>query len=120
MTNSVGSIALHRIKLQTRRMHRIKAHGCGHVISSRELILTEQSRAEHDQRCPDHTLLWMRRWANTFLTGITLRQYRSLLYELLMALGNAFQHCASAREFGAQIGDLGCGETISSPNMIIS
>ena len=112
MTNLFGSITLHKMKLQTRRLHRIKAHGCGHVISSPELIPIEQSRAEHDQRCPDHTLLWMRRWANTLLTGITLRQYRSLLYELLMAPGNVFQHCASAREFGAQICDLECGEAI--------
>ena len=46
------------------------------------------------------------------LTGITLRQYSSLLYELLMAQSYTFQHCASAREFGAQIGDLECGEAI--------
>ena len=68
----------------------------------------------------DHTCLRMRRWANTLLTGITLRQYSSLLYELLMAQSDIFQHCASAREFGAQIGDLECGEAISSPNIIIS
>ena len=86
MTNSVPSIALHRMKLQARRLHRIKAHGCGHVISSRELVPTEQSRAEHDQRWPTPTLLWMWRWANMILTCITLRQYRSLLYELLYEL----------------------------------
>ena len=112
MTNLFGSITLHRMKLQTRRLHRIKAHGCGHVISSRELIPIEQSGAETDQRCPAHTLLRMRRWANTILTGITLRQYSSLLYELLMAPGDIFQHCASAREFGAHISGLECGETI--------
>ena len=81
-TNFLRSITLHKMKIQTRRLHRIKAHGCVHVISSRERIPTRQSRAEHDQRCPAHTLLRMRRWANTILTGITLRQYRSLLYEL--------------------------------------
>ena len=112
IANSGGSKALHRMKLQARRLHRIKAHGCGHVISSRELIPTEQSRAENDQRCPAPTFLRMRRWANTILTGITLRQYSSLLYELLMAQSDTFQHCASAREFGAQICDLECGEAI--------
>ena len=120
MTNLFGSITLHKMKLQTCHLHRIKAHGCGHVISSREIIPIERSRAETDQRCPDHTFLRMRRWANTLLTGITLRQYRSLLYELLMAPGNVFQHCASARKFGARIHDLECGEAISSPNIIIS
>ena len=54
----------------------------------------------------------MRRWANMILTGITLRQYSSLLYELLMAPGDTFQHCASALEFGALILDLECGEAI--------
>ena len=45
----------------------------------------EESRAVINQRWSDHTFLWMRRWANIILTGITLRQYRDLLYELLLS-----------------------------------
>ena len=87
VTNSVGSIALRQVKNQTCQAHNLKPNYPGYVISSRELIPIEQSRAENDQRCPDHTLLWMRRWANTVLIGITLRQYRDLLYESCAAGG---------------------------------
>ena len=107
-----GSIALHQMKLQTWEAHHSKAYDHIYILRARQLIPIERSRAVIDQRSPAHTFVWMRRWANTVLTGITLRQYRSLLYELLMAQGNIFQHCASARESGVQIGDLECGEAI--------
>ena len=36
-----------------------------------------------DQRSPAHTFVWMRRWAHTILTGITLRQYRDLALRVI-------------------------------------
>ena len=90
------------------------------ILRARQLIPIERSWARPDQRGRDHTFVRGRRWADMIHTGITLRQYSSLLFELLMPQGNIFQHCASAREFGAQINDLECGEAISSSNMIIS
>ena len=107
-----GSIALHQMKLRTRHLDQMKAYNHTQLLRARELIPTEGSRAYRDQRGRDHTLLWIGRWANTILTGITLRQYRSLLYELLLLPGDIFQHCASARDSGAQKGDLECGEAI--------
>ena len=82
MTNLFGSITLYRMRLQTRCLHKSKAHGCGNVLFSRELIPKEQSRAEYDQRCPDPTFLGIRRWANTILTGITFLHHSSFLYQL--------------------------------------
>ena len=90
------------------RAYRVEDGALGNLAPPGDL----EESASHHQRWPTPTLLWMWRWANMILTGITLRQYRSLLYELLMAQGNIFQHCASAREFGVQIGDLECGEAI--------
>ena len=37
----------------------------------------------------------------------------------LMAPGDIFQHCASARDSGAQMGDLKCGDVILSRNLVI-
>ena len=69
------------MKLQTWEAHHSKAYDHIYILRARQLIPIERSRAVIDQRGPTPTLLWMRRWANTILTGITLRQYRSLLYE---------------------------------------
>ena len=99
MTNSVGIIAPPKMKLETRRWHRIKAHTCLHVISSRELIPTEQLRAELDQRSPAHTFLPMRRWANTILTGITLRQFSTCSASHdIPVIHNVRQHSENASE----------------------
>ena len=45
---------------------------------------------------------------------------QSLLYELLMAQGNVFQHYASARDSGARMDDLECVDGLSSQNPITS
>ena len=39
---------------------------------------------------------------------------------VMMAPGDVFQHCASACDFGAQMGDFERAEVISSPNYMIS
>ena len=82
LTRSGGSIALHQMKLRTRHINKMKAYDHTQLLSARELIPTEGSRVYLDQRGRDHTFLWERRGANTILTGITLRQYSTLLYEL--------------------------------------
>ena len=38
----------------------------------------------------------------------------------VMAQKHIFQHCASARDFDAQMGDLESGEVMSRPNFMIS
>ena len=94
VTNSVGSIALRQIKLQTCQAQILKPNYPGYAISSRELIPIKQLKAENEQRCPDHTFLWMRRWGQycpdryyypavqfLALRLIPLRLYRDLLYE---------------------------------------
>ena len=55
--------------------------------------------------------------------GITLRvqAYSACsTSHVLVAPGDIFQHCASARDFGAQMGDLECGDVILSRNSVIS
>ena len=54
MTNSGGSIALHQIKLQTRDVDQMKAYDHIYLLLAREIIPTEQSRAENDQRWSAH------------------------------------------------------------------
>ena len=78
MTNFGGSIAPHKIYVQRRHLYKMKAYNHMQLLRARERIPIEGSRAHRDQRSPGHTLLWMRRWANTILTGITLRQCRDL------------------------------------------
>ena len=54
--------------------------------------------------------------------GITLRvqAYSACsTSNVLVAPGNIFQHCASARDSGAQMGDLECGDVILSRNPMI-
>ena len=51
-------------------------------LSSRELIPTTGFRADINQMWSAHTFVRTGRLAHTLLTGITLRQYRDLLYEL--------------------------------------
>ena len=87
LTRSGGSIARHQMKLRTRHLDKMKAYDHTQLLRARELIPTERSRAHLDQRGRDHTFLWERRGANTILTGITLRQYNTLLYELLGTSG---------------------------------
>ena len=94
------------MKLRTRHLDKKKAYDHMQLLTALLLIPTDGSRARHDQRGRDHTFVWERALANIILTGITLRQYRTLLYELLMPPGDIFQHCASARDSGAQMGDL--------------
>ena len=77
-----GSIALHQMYVRTRHLNKMKAYDHTQLLRARELKRIEGSRAHHDQRGRDHTFVRERRWANTILTGITLRQYRTLLYEL--------------------------------------
>ena len=69
-TNSGGSIALHQMKLQTRRAQNMKAYDYIYQLLARRRIPTDKSKAENDQRSPAQTYLRMRRWANTILTGI--------------------------------------------------
>ena len=79
-----GSIALHQMKLRTRHLDKMKAYDHMQLLRARGLIPTDGSRARHDQRGRDHTFVRERALANIILTGITLRQYRTLLYELLL------------------------------------
>ena len=53
-TNSVGSIALHQVNVQTCRAQNLKAYTFICDLTARELIHTEGSRAEIDQRWPAH------------------------------------------------------------------
>ena len=53
-TNSVGSIARHQVNLRTCRAQNLNAHTFIYYLIARELIPTEGSRAEIDQRWPTH------------------------------------------------------------------
>ena len=54
-TNSYGSIAIHQMKLQTRRAQTMKAHDHIYKLQAQQLIPAQQSKAENDQQSPAHT-----------------------------------------------------------------
>ena len=68
------------MKLLTRHLDKMNAYNHTQLLRAREIIPTEGSRAYRDQRGRNPTFVWERRGANTILTGITLRQYSTLLY----------------------------------------
>ena len=83
MTNFGGSLAPHKMKLRTCHLDQMKAYNHTQLLKARGLTPIEGSRAHRDQRGRTPTFVRERALANIILTGITLRQYRTLLYELL-------------------------------------
>ena len=102
-TNSCEAITFHKTKLQTREVHHSIAYDHIYHVLARQLIPTQGSRAIHEKPVGPHKFVWMRRWANTILTGIILRQYRDLALRVTLHVSftwrvqklyfNMFSHC---------------------------
>ena len=88
------------------------------IIPESLMQIPEKDLANKAHKAPKIRAMFQLRWpADVPCAGITLRvqAYSACsTSHVVMALGDIFQHCASARDFGAQMGHLECGDVILS------
>ena len=94
------------------------------IIPESLMQIPEKDIENEAREAPKIRATYRLQWpADVPCAGITLRvqAYSACsTSHVLMTPGDIFQHCASARDFGAQMCDLECGDVILSRNHVIS